>query len=95
MRRRILLAMGAAGSVAALVGTGIAASAATSGTKLATRISSRDGYDPSSLRALAAKIGCDVRIAGRTSRDRRLRADQPYGTNTLSFGVQSGGVQRQ
>lgn len=57
MRRRSLLAMGAAGSVAAVIGTGTAASAATSATKLATRVSSHSDYDPTSLRALAAKIG--------------------------------------
>ncbi len=59
MRRRSLLAMGAAGSVAAVLGTSTAASAASSGTRLAAKVSSSHdlGYDPNSLRALAAKIG--------------------------------------
>ena len=61
MRRRSLLAMGAAGSVAAVLGTGTAASAAASGAKLATRANSHhDEFDPTSLRALGHKIGMHI-----------------------------------
>jgi endo-1,4-beta-xylanase len=65
MRRRSLLAMGAAGSVAAVLGSGTAALAAPSGTRLAARVSSSSGsaLDPNSLRALAAKIGLRIGTA--------------------------------
>jgi endo-1,4-beta-xylanase len=57
MRRRSLFAMGAAGSVAAVLGSGTVAWAAPTATRQATRVSSNRDYDPTSLRALAAKIG--------------------------------------
>src|ERR1700680_4590784 len=57
MRRRSLLAMGAAGGAAAVLGTGTAARAAPSGTRLAAGPSSGQDDKPDSLRALAAKIG--------------------------------------
>ena len=58
MRRRSLLAMGAAGSVAAVLGTGTAASAAAPArTRLATKAAKDHDLDPTSLRALAGRIG--------------------------------------
>ncbi len=60
MRRRSLLAMGAAGSVAAVLGTGTAASAAPSATRAAARAGADHAYDPTSLRALAARIGLRI-----------------------------------
>jgi endo-1,4-beta-xylanase len=57
MRRRSLLAMGAAGGAAAVLGTGTAAWAAPAGARLAARPSSRQDDEPASLRALAARIG--------------------------------------
>jgi endo-1,4-beta-xylanase len=57
MRRRSLLAMGAAGGAAAVLGTGTAAWAAPAGTRLAARPSSGQDDQPASLRALAARIG--------------------------------------
>ncbi len=57
MRRRSLLAMGAAGGAAAVLGTGTAAWAAPSGARLAAGPSSGQDDTPDSLRALAAKIG--------------------------------------
>jgi len=57
MRRRSLLAMGAAGSVAAVLGTGTAASAAPTRTMLAATAAKDRNLDPTSLRALAARIG--------------------------------------
>jgi hypothetical protein len=56
MRRRSLLTMGAAGGAAAVLGTGTAAWAAPSATRLAARPGSGQGNEPSSLRGLAAKI---------------------------------------
>jgi endo-1,4-beta-xylanase len=57
MRRRSLLAMGAAGGAAAVLGTGTAAWATPAGTRLAARPSSSQDDEPASLRALAARIG--------------------------------------
>ena len=57
MRRRSLLAMGAAGGAAAALGAGTPAWAAPSGPRLAARPSSGQQGEPDSLRALAAKIG--------------------------------------
>src|ERR1700722_17514928 len=60
MSRRSLLAMGAAGGAAAVLGTGTAAWAAPSGARLATWPGAGPGLgrdEPASLRALAAKIG--------------------------------------
>jgi endo-1,4-beta-xylanase len=57
MRRRSLLAMGAAGGAAAVLGTGTAAWAAPAGARLAARPSSSQDDEPASLRALAARIG--------------------------------------
>ena len=60
MRRRSLLALGGAAGAAAFVGgSRTAAWGAQSGTaaKLAAQSTSADGYDPTSLRALAAQIG--------------------------------------
>jgi endo-1,4-beta-xylanase len=57
MRRRSLLAMGAAGGVAAVLGTGTAASAAPARTMLASKAARDNDFDPTSLRALAARIG--------------------------------------
>jgi endo-1,4-beta-xylanase len=57
MRRRSLLAMGAAGGAAAVLGTGTAAWAAPAGARPAARPSSSQDDEPASLRALAARIG--------------------------------------
>jgi endo-1,4-beta-xylanase len=57
MRRRSLLAMGAAGGAAAVLSTGTAAWAAPAGTRLAAGPSSSQDDEPASLRALAARIG--------------------------------------
>jgi endo-1,4-beta-xylanase len=57
MRRRSLLAMGAAGGAAALLGTGTSALASPAAARLAVSRSADPGSDPSSLRALAGKIG--------------------------------------
>ncbi len=57
MRRRSLLAMGAAGGAAAALGAGTPAWAATSSPGLAARPRSGQQGEPDSLRALAAKIG--------------------------------------
>jgi endo-1,4-beta-xylanase len=57
MRRRSLLAMGAAGGAAAALGAGTPAWAAPSSPRLAARPSSGQDGEPDSLRALAAKIG--------------------------------------
>jgi len=57
MRRRSLLAMGAAGGAAAVLGTGTAALASPGAARLAVRPSANPGTSPASLRALAAKIG--------------------------------------
>jgi endo-1,4-beta-xylanase len=57
MRRRSLLAMGAAGGAAAALGAGTPAWAAPSGPRLAARPSSGRQGEPDSLRALAARIG--------------------------------------
>ena len=58
MRRRSLLAMGAAGSAAAVLGTGTAASAAA-GTRAALKAAADDPSD-TSLRALGHRIGLHV-----------------------------------
>jgi len=50
--------MGAAGSVAAVLGTDTVASAAASGAKLATKASNE--FDPTSLRALGQQIGMHI-----------------------------------
>ncbi len=65
MRRRSLLAMGAAGGTAAVLGTGTSALAATSGTKPASKTSSNhhNGFDPTSLRALASNLGLHIGTA--------------------------------
>jgi endo-1,4-beta-xylanase len=60
MRRRSLLAMGAAGSVAAVLGSGTAAFAAPSGTGLAEKVKPDLDVDPTSLRALGARIGMHI-----------------------------------
>ncbi len=61
MRRRSLLAMGAAGGAAAVLGSGTAAWAAPSGTVgLADRARPDSGYDPTSLRALGDRIGMHI-----------------------------------
>ena len=60
MRRRSLLAMGAAGSVAAVLGSGTAALAATSGTGLAQKVKPDLDIDPTSLRALGARLGMHI-----------------------------------
>jgi len=60
MRRRSLLAMGAAGGAAAVLSSGTAAWAASSGTKLAAKVSTDSGIDPDSLRALGAGIGLHI-----------------------------------
>ena len=57
MRRRSLLAMGAAGGAAAVLGTGASALASPAAAGLAVRPSANPGTSPTSLRALAAKIG--------------------------------------
>jgi endo-1,4-beta-xylanase len=57
MRRRSLLAMGAAGGAAAVLGTGASALASPAAAGLAVRPSANPGTSPASLRALAAKIG--------------------------------------
>ena len=57
MRRRSLLAMGAAGGAAAVLGTGASALASPAAARLAVRPSAHPGTSPTSLRALAAKIG--------------------------------------
>jgi endo-1,4-beta-xylanase len=63
MRRRSLLAMGAAGGAAAVLGTGTAAWASPSGARLAARPGSGQDAEPASLRALAAKIGLRIGTA--------------------------------
>src|SRR6185437_710306 len=65
MRRRSLLAMGAAGGAAAVVGASAPALAAPSGTKPASRNSSKhhDEFDPTSLRALGSRIGMHIGTA--------------------------------
>jgi len=63
MRRRSLLAMGAAGGAAAVLGTGTAAWAAPSATGLAARPGAGQGNEPTSLRGLAAKIGLRIGTA--------------------------------
>ena len=57
MRRRSLLAMGAAGGAAAVLGTGTSALASPAAVRRAASLSANQGTSPSSLRALAAKIG--------------------------------------
>ncbi|HEY3882805.1 MAG TPA: endo-1,4-beta-xylanase, partial [Trebonia sp.] len=57
MRRRSLLAMGAAGGAAAVLGTGASALASPAAARLAARPSANPGTSPTSLRALAARIG--------------------------------------
>ena len=57
MRRRSLLAMGAAGGAAAVLGTGASALASPAAARLAARPSANPGTSPTSLRALAAGIG--------------------------------------
>ena len=57
MKRRTLLAMGAAGGAAAVLGTGTAALASPGAAGLAVRPSADPGSSSASLRALAAKIG--------------------------------------
>jgi endo-1,4-beta-xylanase len=57
MRRRSLLAMGAAGGTAALLGTGTSALASPAAARLAVSPSVDPGSDPTSLRSLAGKIG--------------------------------------
>jgi endo-1,4-beta-xylanase len=59
MRRRSLLAMGAAGSVAAVAGTGTVASAATKPAAKSSNHHDHD-FDPTSLRALAHDIGLHI-----------------------------------
>src|SRR3984885_11524461 len=63
MRGRSLLTMGAAGGAAAVLGTGTAAWAAPSATRLAARPGSGQGNEPTSLRGLAAKIGLRIGTA--------------------------------
>ncbi len=60
MRRRSLLAMGAAGSAAALLSSGTAAWAAPSSTGLADKVKPDPDFDPTSLRALGARIGMHI-----------------------------------
>jgi endo-1,4-beta-xylanase len=60
MRRRSLLAMGAAGGTAALLSTGTAALAAPSATRLAEKVEPDPGFDPTSLRALGARIDMHI-----------------------------------
>jgi endo-1,4-beta-xylanase len=60
MRRRSLLAMGAAGGAAAVLSSGTAAWAAPSATKLAAKASTDSGIEPDSLRALGARIGMHI-----------------------------------
>src|ERR1700751_1572551 len=57
MRRRSLLAMGAAGGAAALLGTGTSALASPAAARRAANPSADPGSAPTSLRALAGKIG--------------------------------------
>src|ERR1700733_12088889 len=57
MRRRSLLAMGAAGGAAAVLGTGTAAWASPAGATLAARPGLGQDAEPTSQRGLAAKIG--------------------------------------
>ena len=59
MRRRSLLAMGAAGSVAAVAGAGTAASAATSAHAVHGAVIDAE-FDPTSLRHLAGRIGLHI-----------------------------------
>ncbi len=62
MRRRSLLAMGAAGGTAAVLGTGTSALAATSGVTADSRIWAKHDhdFDPTSLRALGSRIGMHI-----------------------------------
>src|SRR5487761_337025 len=57
MRRCSLLAMGAAGGAAAVLGTGASALASPAAARLAARPSANPGTGPTSLRALAARFG--------------------------------------
>ena len=63
MRRRSLLAMGAAGGAAAVLGTGTAALAAPAGATAAARPDLGQDGEAGSLRALAARIGLRVGTA--------------------------------
>jgi endo-1,4-beta-xylanase len=63
MRRRSLLAMGAAGGAAAVLGTGTAAWASPAGARLAAGPGASQDAEAASLRALAAKIGLRIGTA--------------------------------
>ena len=63
MRRRSLLAMGAVGGAAAVLGTGTAAWASPAGARLAAGPGASQDAEAASLRALAAKIGLRIGTA--------------------------------